>query len=209
MTDKKILRDLLPHNKGTPQVLPHPNTDKPPPTMVLFLLPLHVGLVVRASCIQSLVPAIDRVGYIQATAPAVVSWFDSCAAESHERLIATEETMEVGGITAMPGCLAQWASCDEKLWSVMPPGARRDLTRFARDGKDDLARRRIATIREIAELAYDLDADAVWDRKAWEQAVTAWEAAVAAAAAAEAAAAKAAKAAKVKAAREAREAASK
>jgi len=54
----------------------------------------------------------------------------------------------------IPEQISEWG-CDVKLWDVMPRGGRRDLERYARDGKEELARSRIVTLREVAALADD------------------------------------------------------
>jgi len=58
--------------------------------------------------------------------------------------------------------------CDAALWDFLPWGAHRDLRRFVSTGKEDLARRRFATLREIVQFA---DGPGV----TWDQAVVAWE----------------------------------
>ena len=50
--------------------------------------------------------------------------------------------------TAMPDKLAEWG-CDAALWSRIPNGAVRDMARFARDGKEGLARKRIETMKTL------------------------------------------------------------
>ena len=51
-------------------------------------------------------------------------------------------------VASMPDGLEAWG-CDDLLWTQIPPGAKRDLTRFARDGVEDLARNRLQTMREV------------------------------------------------------------
>jgi len=106
---------------------------------------------------------------------------------------------------AMPEELSEWG-CDTKLWDGMPPGSHRDLERFVRNGLEELARNRIATLREIVEFVDD-GAGTVWEQVTWDKAVKAWETLQAEKSAAELARVKAEKKAKNKAAREAAEAA--
>ena len=75
-------------------------------------------------------------------------------------------------VAEMPEQLTEWG-CDDALWKRMPPGARRDLTRFALSGNEDLGRGRIATMKEIAEIAYEMEPSATWERATWEKAVAA------------------------------------
>lgn len=107
---------------------------------------------------------------------------------------------------AMPAQLSEWG-CDDALWAGCPPGAQRDLERYARTGKEDLSRRRMATVLEIRQFT---DApSAAWEKSAWDKAVRAWEADQAMKLAEARAAEKAEKAARMaeaKAKREAREA---
>jgi len=100
----------------------------------------------------------------------------------------------------MPPPLSEWG-CDAALWKRLPLGACRDLTRFAGSGEEELARRRLATMREILEMSKE--PSGTWQKETWDEAVATWEAAKAAEAAAAAAAAKEAKKAAAKAAREA------
>ena len=109
-------------------------------------------------------------------------------------------------VVDMPEQLSDW-ECDATLWNRLPPGARRDLTRFALSGKEELARRRITTMREIAGIAQELEPSDTWEKDSWYKAVTTWEENEAAKEAAAKAAAKAAKQAKAKAEREAKAAA--
>ena len=74
----------------------------------------------------------------------------------------------------MPEGLAAWG-CDDLLWSQIPPGAKRDLTRFARDGVEDLARNRLQTMREVVSFVDAAD-DAPWEKGPWDTAVITWEA---------------------------------
>ena len=55
------------------------------------------------------------------------------------------------GVAGMPGQLAEWG-CDAALWDRMPAGAHRDLTRFARDGIEGLARNRMATMASMVKV---------------------------------------------------------
>ena len=94
----------------------------------------------------------------------------------------------------MPEQFAEWG-CDTDLWIGMPMGAHRDLTRSAKDDKEELARHRITTMRDIfAEIAYAGRVGAAWEKAAWDKGVAENEAAIAAAAAAAKQAAKEAKA---------------
>ena len=95
---------------------------------------------------------------------------------------------EVDVVDTMPDQVAKWG-CDATFWERIPKGARKDIRRYARDGKEDLARARIATMREIAAFADTLEPTATWS-----QAVSAWEEAEEARLAEEAKAAKAAQA---------------
>ena len=74
----------------------------------------------------------------------------------------------------MPGGLEAWG-CDDLLWTQIPPGARRDLTRFARDGEEQLARNRLQTMREVISFVDAAD-DAPWEKGPWDTAVITWEA---------------------------------
>ena len=103
---------------------------------------------------------------------------------------------EVDVVDTMPDQMAKWG-CDATFWERIPKGARKDIRRYARDGKEDLARARIATMREIAAFADTLEPTATWS-----QAVSAWEEAEEARLAEEAKAAKAARMAKAKEGRE-------
>jgi len=89
--------------------------------------------------------------------------------------------------------------CDAALWNFMPPGTHRDLYRFVRTGEEEMARRRIATSREIVQFSEGSGVT-------WDQAVRAWEVNNAETVAAAKAQAKADKMAKAKAKREAEEA---
>ena len=112
-------------------------------------------------------------------------------------------------IAELPDQLADWG-CDTTLWNVLPPGACRDLTRYSLTGKEEMARRRVNTMREIAEVAYGeglAKAGASWEEEIWNSVVSSWEAAEAAKEAAAVKAAKDAKAAAAKAKREAEAAA--
>jgi len=59
--------------------------------------------------------------------------------------------------------------CDAALWDFMPPGTHRDLNRFVRTGEEEMARRRIATSREIVQFSEGSGVT-------WDQAVRVWEA---------------------------------
>ena len=104
-------------------------------------------------------------------------------------------------VASMPDGLEAWG-CDDLLWTQIPPGARRDLTRFARDGEEQLARNRLQTMREVISFV-DAAADAPWEKAPWDTAVITWEADQAHQEAERKAAEKAAKAAAAKAKREA------
>mmetsp|Transcript_21813 Transcript_21813/g.25978 ORF Transcript_21813/g.25978 Transcript_21813/m.25978 type:complete len:154 (-) Transcript_21813:394-855(-) len=106
---------------------------------------------------------------------------------------------------AMPEQLSEWG-CDATLWDGMPPGSHRDLERYVREGLEELARNRIATMREIVVFVDD-DPGSAWEQVTWDKAVQAWETLEAEKSAAELAKAKAEKKAKAKADREAAEAA--
>ena len=77
-------------------------------------------------------------------------------------------------VASMPDGLEAWG-CDDLLWTQIPPGARRDLTRFARDGVEDLARNRLQTMREVVGFVDAAD-DAPWEKGPWDTAVITWEA---------------------------------
>ena len=83
-------------------------------------------------------------------------------------LAAAAEAME------MPEALPDMG-CDIELWNKMPPGAQRDLGRFCRTGKDDLARNRVETMKDILPFVKTPE-DGLWEMKAWEKGVSAWEA---------------------------------
>ena len=104
-------------------------------------------------------------------------------------------------VASMPDGLEAWG-CDDVLWTQIPPGARRDLTRFARVGEEQLARNRLQTMREVISFV-DAAADAPWEKAPWDTAVITWEADQAHQEAERKAAEKAAKAAAAKAKREA------
>ena len=104
-------------------------------------------------------------------------------------------------VASMPDGLEAWG-CDDVLWTQIPPGARRDLTRFARVGEEQLARNRLQTMREVISFV-DAAADAPWEKAPWDTAVITWEADQAHQEAEAKAAAKAEKAAAAKAKREA------
>merc|ERR1719247_982165 len=98
---------------------------------------------------------------------------------------------------SLPEGLAAWG-CDDLLWSQIPFGAKRDLIRFAREGKEELGRSRLQTMREVVGFVDAAD-DAPWEKGPWDTAVIAWEADQARQEAEAKAAAKAAKAAAEKA----------
>ena len=77
-------------------------------------------------------------------------------------------------VASMPDGLEAWG-CDDVLWTQIPPGARRDLTRFARVGEEQLARNRLQTMREVISFV-DAAADAPWEKAPWDTAVITWEA---------------------------------
>ena len=77
-------------------------------------------------------------------------------------------------VASMPDGLEAWG-CDDLLWTQIPPGARRDLTRFARDGEEQLARNRLQTMREVISFVDAAD-DAPWEKGPWDTAVITWEA---------------------------------
>ena len=104
----------------------------------------------------------------------------------------------------MPEALADWG-CDAGIWKLMPPGARRDLTRFGLTGAEELGRNRITTMKEIAAIAYN--GQDTWEKEVWEKGVATWEAEATAKLEAEKKAAKEAKRAAAKAKREAEAAA--
>ena len=99
--------------------------------------------------------------------------------------------------------LAGWG-CDAAFMVGLPFGARKDLTRFATTGNEEMAKNRIATMKEVAAIAYKgMEPGTVWEKEAWDTAVLTWETAEAAKLADAIAAEKEAKKAKAKAAREA------
>ena len=107
----------------------------------------------------------------------------------------------------MPEQLAEWG-CDVTLWSAMPPGACRDLARFAATNKEELAKQRLETMREIMTVSnfeQQVFTEDSWP--SWNKAVSTWEAKKAADEAAAKQAAKDAKKAAAKAKREAEAAA--
>ena len=71
--------------------------------------------------------------------------------------------------------LAEWG-CDDALMVGIPMGAKRDLMRFATTGKEELAKNRIRTMKEIAEMA-GMAPGATWEKSSWDKGVSAWEAA--------------------------------
>ena len=77
-----------------------------------------------------------------------------------------EEEEEEG----MPEKLADWG-CDAALWSVLPSGGRKNLRRFVRTNNEELGRRRIETMRAIAEFDNDPEPGS---RDAWMKASNEW-----------------------------------
>ena len=84
--------------------------------------------------------------------------------------------------------------CDPEVWPRFPPGAKKDINRFLRTGKQELAQNRVASIQEILTyvlpspetktkqqntITDDDDATTVttttFDLDAWEKGVAAWE----------------------------------
>ena len=86
--------------------------------------------------------------------------------------------------------------CDPQLWQRFPPGAKKDINRFLRTGKHELAQNRVQSIQEILTYVLpspetktkqqnsitedDEDDDAMmttttFDLDAWEKGVAAWE----------------------------------
>ena len=88
--------------------------------------------------------------------------------------IAPVASLRLAPVASMPDGLEAWG-CDDLLWSQIPPGAKRDLTRFARDGVEDLARNRLQTMREVISFVDAAD-DAPWEKGPWDTAVITWEA---------------------------------
>ena len=97
---------------------------------------------------------------------------DSLTADDAAELQAVEPHASTGG--AVPEELVAWG-CDAALWNRMPAGCHRDLRRFARDSIEDLARNRIATMREISGIAHGIEPSAMWERATWDKAVAVWE----------------------------------
>ena len=88
----------------------------------------------------------------------------------------------------VPPELESWCGCDEAAWQSFPPGARRDLLRFAKNGNDQLASFRVATMREVLDFVYSDGGGAPgepWEKEKWDKGVAAWEARNAAIVAAE------------------------
>ena len=75
-------------------------------------------------------------------------------------LMATEKPQELTG----------WG-LDDELWNTLPNGAVRDLKRFVRTGKDELAQNRIETLIEINEYRRG----SMTDESTWFEASRAWE----------------------------------
>jgi len=88
--------------------------------------------------------------------------------------------------------------CDPAVWQRFPPGAKKDINRFLRTGKQELAQNRVASIQEILTyvlpspetktkqqntITDDDDKDnamtttttTTFDLDAWEKGVAAWE----------------------------------
>ena len=116
------------------------------------------------------------------------------------RISFTSTTLHAGP----PAALLEYG-CDDALWASIPPGAVRDLSRYARDGQDEMMRQRIVTMREVME--FSDAAPGAFDRSSWDRAVQSWEAEEARKEAEEKAVLKAAKGAAAKAMREAKAAA--
>eukprot|EP00587_Corethron_hystrix_P011770 CAMPEP_0113323072 /NCGR_PEP_ID=MMETSP0010_2-20120614/16040_1 /TAXON_ID=216773 ORGANISM="Corethron hystrix, Strain 308" /NCGR_SAMPLE_ID=MMETSP0010_2 /ASSEMBLY_ACC=CAM_ASM_000155 /LENGTH=116 /DNA_ID=CAMNT_0000181807 /DNA_START=104 /DNA_END=454 /DNA_ORIENTATION=+ /assembly_acc=CAM_ASM_000155 len=77
-------------------------------------------------------------------------------------------------IAGMPEQMSE-LGCDNVLWDSIPMGAQRDIKRFLGTGKEDLARRRIATMKEILQFA-DEPPNGTFDRAKWDQTMSSWEA---------------------------------
>ena len=69
-----------------------------------------------------------------------------------------------------PQELTGWG-LDDELWNTLPTGAIRDLKRFVRTGKDELAQNRIETLIEINEYRRG----SMTDERTWFEASKAWE----------------------------------
>ena len=95
-------------------------------------------------------------------------------AHAHALIPARQLTRPRAIVASMPDGLEAWG-CDDLLWTQIPPGAKRDLTRFARDGVEDLARNRLQTMREVVSFVDAAD-DAPWEKGPWDTAVITWEA---------------------------------
>eukprot|EP00554_Chaetoceros_debilis_P006230 CAMPEP_0194075290 /NCGR_PEP_ID=MMETSP0149-20130528/2328_1 /TAXON_ID=122233 /ORGANISM="Chaetoceros debilis, Strain MM31A-1" /LENGTH=112 /DNA_ID=CAMNT_0038755727 /DNA_START=107 /DNA_END=445 /DNA_ORIENTATION=- len=72
--------------------------------------------------------------------------------------------------TEKPQELTGWG-LDDELWNTLPNGAVRDLRRFVRTGKDELAQNRIETLIEINEYRRG----SMTDESTWFEASRAWE----------------------------------
>jgi len=72
---------------------------------------------------------------------------------------------------AMPEALEEFG-VDEDLWKTFPLGAHKDISRFCRTGHEDLAKNRIATMKEILEF---VEGDGAWEEAKWQKGVIAWE----------------------------------
>eukprot|EP00548_Thalassiothrix_antarctica_P007863 CAMPEP_0194136884 /NCGR_PEP_ID=MMETSP0152-20130528/6833_1 /TAXON_ID=1049557 /ORGANISM="Thalassiothrix antarctica, Strain L6-D1" /LENGTH=143 /DNA_ID=CAMNT_0038833687 /DNA_START=236 /DNA_END=667 /DNA_ORIENTATION=- len=81
---------------------------------------------------------------------------------------------QLGDKRGMPEQLSDWG-CDKALWDAVPHGAKRDLRRYLRTGKEDLARNRMATMREIGTFV-KAEPGAIWEGKTWHKGVMEWEA---------------------------------
>ena len=80
---------------------------------------------------------------------------------------------------SMPEELADWAGCDDTTWEEFPPGGRKDLLRFVKHGKQELATNRIATLKEILQFVHDKGTGGPgdpWEVDNWETGMSAWEA---------------------------------
>ena len=92
-------------------------------------------------------------------------------------VVVRSATVAVSAASEMPDALADWG-CDAELWKMIPFGSNRDLERYARTGKEELGRNRIATLREISTFLDDDNRKpgAVVEPETWFTAQKAWEA---------------------------------
>lgn len=79
--------------------------------------------------------------------------------DAHKALMATDKPHE----------LTSWG-LDDELWDSLPTGAIRDLKRFIRTGKNELAKCRIETVTEISQYRRG----SITDEKTWFEASKAW-----------------------------------